>query len=387
VKRILALFLIVVLCCCSACGNNADNNYSDEYTFETDYQYNFSDSLTSVYFTETPYGIYLSDMQYLGYFDDELNYNLLCNNANCLHDDVNECKAYFLMNLNIFYYEESLYIVCMNDEFELCIQEYTLQGDYVKTVAVLPQSLHQIIQHRGVFYYSYYKEDNTQDGSISDGIGFPTVAAVSVNGKKEEVLYQGEAENTAIGWISAYGKYIYFCEDTYGETFKTDTYIYNLETETFSILEDVANIYFSNSRLIFNKQKGDRKTVYSSALDGSNVQATELVMNYDSGLLGAFGPYVIESNAIEYTQDSVDNNTYVQTFTVYKDNKLEFSFTLQNVDGEDYSKTIVPRILSTDEYIFMPMSHNAIRTIVAIDMEQFVQGRIEPTVVYTPNMR
>lgn len=378
-KGLIILCVMALLLSSSSCGMRTENVESTS-VLETECQYNLING-SGMYFTETPDGIYFTDGMKLYFMDERMEPQILCRKPNCDHEDANTCAGVCLDAQGLYYYKGSLYIVQfrLNEELEMSIEERTLQGDYMRTVAIVPQSLQNIIIHRGVFYYTYYAENANED---AESMGSATLASFSLEDDSEIILYQHKTENDMLGHILAYKDKVYIRElvsDENGAVF--NTLIYDTVTGNISKLNGVATVYFSGDKLLFNKMIDDWKTVYMSNLDGTEIVATELVLENDNGLYSVFDSYVIESNMIDYTDETLSNGTFLQSFRVYKDNAFQFDYILDDIDGVDWSKKVITNMITTDKTIFVILPDGSIS---AINKSDFEQGKIDPTVVFKP---
>ncbi len=386
-KKVMCCILIMVtLVVCTSC--NHDNTPVDEgvYNFETDHQLNMNPAVY-YYLTETKDGVYFLSNDYLYFMDDGVTPTIMCNRIDCLHTDtvinVEECNAYIGFGSGgIYYYNGSLYILATNSKYERCIMKYSLQGDYVKTVATVPESTGIMIQHRGYFYYQYYDVPKDAD---EEAWGVATLERISADGKDREIIFQNEYEQGLIDNISAYGNYVYFRSTGITEEgSKKCTYIYDITAGGMSELRDVASVYIVGNNLLFNKagaEREERKTVYSASLDGSQQKDTGLRLKYASNLWYAYEDFIIETNNIELNRYTKDNGTFTQRFIVYKNNEYLFEFSFDNVEGYDWSHTLTSNIFYTDEHMYFISATGEGQALVVVDRYEFENGVFKPKII------
>lgn len=158
----------------------------------------------------------------------------------------------------------------------------------------------------------------------------------------------------------------------------TNTMVYDIGTGTTGKIENAANVCVSGDKLLFNIKGEDRKTVYMSDLDGGNVTETSLTMEDDNGLLCAYDNVVIGTNLIDYSVQAAKDGTFKQVFRVYKDNELKAEFSIDNVNGIDYSKNVISTILVTEKYVMVVLPDGA---VAIMNKSDFEQGKIEPVII------
>ena len=113
---------------------------SEEARF-SDCQRGFIEALGN-HFIETPKGYYVLKGNFLAYMDKNMeNTTLLCNKAECLHNQGNEeeivsCNAFFNNGTAIQYYNEKLYILAdaLNHEKQTSIYEVSMDGTDKKKI-------------------------------------------------------------------------------------------------------------------------------------------------------------------------------------------------------------------------------------------------------------
>lgn len=367
-KRLL-IFICIFAAIISLCSCNSKTDIINPNVSETDSQYNFS-GCYDTYFTETPYGIYFTMGSYIYLFDSDMSAHVLCSKANCKHDD-GSCGGFALFAKEIFYYNKSLYVTALNpaedvNDDSYCINEYTLQGEYVRKVADLPMSVQEIVLHRGTAYYTYYIEDTNDE----DSMGIRAMAAVNIDNGKSIDLYTGNDENAIVSNIFAFGDYVYCL---YMDENNMDTLIVDINTNEVITLKDVSKPFVQNDKLLFTKMTDDMKTVYCAELNGENVQKTDLSVKYDNGICCVYDDVVIETNVIEANDDSFE-----QKFIVYKNNEYLFEFSLDNINGKDFSKILTSKILVSSKYLVMVLPDTS---IALLDKTDFEQGKIEPAII------
>ena len=363
----------------SGCGGASSGG--NEYVFETDNQYNLPYTYATA-FAQADTGLYVLRDCFLYYIEDGKTVVPLCTKADCMHTfGSDECSAWMGFARNLFYYNGYLYIISETESYTenvtYDLKKYTLKGEYVKTLATLPGSLQNVIQHRGKLYYSYYAE--VADAN-EDVMGIPTYACVSLQGGKEQILYQSEDYTAYLGNFKAYGEQVYALESIINaENLTADTriMIYNIESKQMSSLDDVGEVYPYDGGLLFYKNDGAERELYLSPLDGTDVQPMSLKLEYEAGLCCAFDDYLIEENIMDYTNDSIEDGTYQQQFVVYKDGQLLTRFMLSDVDGTDYSGGKCSLFQVTDEAIYVLGKSGHSVDLIYIDRSALEQGSLK----------
>lgn len=264
---------------------------SQEYNFETDYQYYMTQTFGSV---ETENGYYYSDGAYCYNFDKQSHtYHILCNKPQCLHED-NTCNGYAPNLFEMEYYEGNIYMVCdsvlveAEDEnvVKYSIVKMSEDGttkDKVRDIAIVAKtdlnitangytSYMRYIQHRGYLYYVYQIGCGTgeNDSYIN---GSNCLYRVALDGSGEEECLMPLDVGTDVSYIhmSASGSYVYFVMAD-GQGFGK-LYRYNTE---YDVMEEVgigsiaAECYNAlGEKVLYKKNYFDNMLYLYNPMDGT----------------------------------------------------------------------------------------------------------------------
>ncbi|MBQ8830228.1 MAG: hypothetical protein IJ017_01360 [Oscillospiraceae bacterium] len=365
-RRLQTLCLPVVLAIAvllSGCGEKESESHAGY-----DFQLNMAEN-TAYGFADTKDGFLFAKDYYLYHTDENMQPKPVCIRGGCLHDkdvDINiNCDAFIENAESMFYYDEHLYVLANNRKSVLCLTEYTTAGIFVRSVSVLPDSARNMIQHRGAFYYSF------------DSEGTAAVVKLKEADSKSSVIYRSRYSNGSLEPVLAYDKYVYIREtDLTGEN-PSCMLIYNTESNEVSVLES-DKVIICDGMLLFDKNSDESDRVWTSKPNGEKQKETDFELKADSTLLCAFGEYIIEASSI-----TEENKT--QRFTVYKDDELFFEFTLENVEGRNWSTRPADGIIWTDEHIFiLPQMKDGDHAIVEIDKAGFERGEFESRIIFEP---
>lgn len=387
---LLVVLLILVLFACgkpSASPNTDDDmleaessTVADESGAATDYQYNLAGDMDAINMMQDEENLYLFHRGYLYFADSNGMMVPLCTKSNCMHNS-ETCDAWLNAMDNCFCADGALYAMGLSDDMmSFSLKQYSMQGQYVKDVVELPFSLQKIIQHRGVLYYTYYQE---AEDLAEDERGIPTLACRPMGKGKETILYQGEDYSGILGDLYAYGNQVYVRSDS---SAGYSYLIYHIQAKELTALENVGEMMVYQNRLIFTYEEGARKDLYSAALDGTDIQSMEWTLKNEVGLFAVFGDIVVEDNLIEYNQISMENGTFRQVFTVYKNGNHLFDFSLDDIDGKDYSKMVCLSFRVTEDSVYCVAISDGLvrhRNLLRLDREAFERGEIQAEVVYT----
>ena len=380
-KLISIIMAAIIVVCCISCGKGVASG-GKGYNFETDFQINTMQADSTAVYTLSPAGVYTVQGTVLRYFEHGSEKAVpLCTRPECMHSDwgtnVHECDAYIGMIVaGIEYYNGALYIAAFHFDIEnvdsgMRLFEYTLQGKYVRSVAALPNNTNEIIQHRGVFYYTSY--DETEDNEILYKLSY-----VTADGKDSGVICQGENQYCSINDPAAYGKYLYFSYNEYNEN-ENIYYVvaYNLETKEMTKIDKVQKVYFCDDKLVYVRLDND--AIYTSDLDGTN-EKEYIKLEYVNALLYAYDDVVIASNLDTYDA----SGGFVCEFALYKDGKFVRTFNVDDFTGGEWDENRVTyNMFHTDDYVYMTvLPENKVEyVLVRFDREEFESGVFEPVVM------
>ncbi len=316
-KRVICLIL---LCCMlvpllSACDDSAVDstvNSNSAYNFKTDYQYYYHGLHSGglpIAKSETGYYFFLPT-RFLYYIDKEsLETTPLCNKVNCLHNNRDECDAFFNTYLvpsdlggsfNIQYYDDSLYMLLRDEDesgnfFGTSFYKVSLDGVTREKLIEFDHSLSAWLVHRGYFYYTVEKySDEIEAINVLDSFTIKRLPIDDLDAEPTEVFNSKEySENTnSANRLIAYGDYIYTAVDpipqetldNYSETEEKvmpsfETKIYSINANDLSVNQltnpdgEVNPPVFYNGKLLYNLDNSDENSklrYYTSDLDGGN---------------------------------------------------------------------------------------------------------------------
>lgn len=316
-KRIVCLIL---LCCMlvpllSACDDSAGDstiNNNSAYNFKTDYQYYYHGLLSGglpIAKSETGYYFFLPT-RFLYYIDKEsLETTPLCNKVNCLHNDRDECDAFFNTFLvpsdiggsfNIQYYDDSLYML-LRDEDEYgqfvgaSFYKVSLDGVTREKLIEFDHGLSAWLVHRGYFYYTVEKySDEIDSFNVFDSFSIKRLPLDDFDAEPTEIFnskdYCDNVDST--NRLIAYGDYVYTSVDpipqeTLDEFLETgklvvgasEHKIFSINTKDLTVNQltnpdgEVNTTNFYNGKLLYsigNSDENSKLRYYTSELDGSN---------------------------------------------------------------------------------------------------------------------
>jgi len=343
--------MLLLLCAC--------NQKEVELKKDYDFQLNMAEN-TAFDFAETEEGMFFVKDYYLYHIGNDMTAKPLCIRGGCLHDknpgpNVN-CDAYVDQAKGLFHYDENLFVLAETKRSGLCLTELTTDGIYVKSVSVLPASAENMIHHRGNFYYSF----------ISNGTA--ALVRLGADDGKSRVIYKSQYENGTLEPVLAYDRYVYIRETDFNSEDLCCTLIYDTEEDVICALE-ADNIAVYRGKLLYSDGDGAWRT---ARLDGKKPEEAEIPLKTGWEIVCAYDRFIIAGNQI------TDENK-IQTFAVYKEGESFFEFTLEDVDGRNWSTRHTDSILVTDEYIFfLTLMKNGEHVVLAADRVMFEQGIFEP---------
>ena len=265
-------FLIILLVCLvtlSAC-TPSESNPTNNYSYVTDMQYYNCDSGNGrLPYTESPEGYYVSTAHGLLIFIDKQTHRAtpLCNQADCLHDDPDTCKAYSYGNVQ--YYDGALYdnvIEYDSSGFNPSVVFRKIRpdgSDVTRLGKGLDCNVMDWFINRGIVFYS--NESGIYSIPLTDWSSESTCLISIKDVVPESVNYDK---------FVAYENYVYVVYSAISTDNKTviRSYAYNIESgEIKEILSDNESIAAFRDGMLFTAAYGQNSVTYSrSNLDGSN---------------------------------------------------------------------------------------------------------------------
>ncbi len=316
-KRIICLIL---LCCMlvpllSACDDSAGDstiNSNSAYNFKTDYQYYYHGLHSGglpIAKSETGYYFFLST-RFLYYMDKEsLETTPLCNKVNCLHNDRDECDAFFNTYLvpsdlggsfNIQYYDDSLYMLLRDEDengnfFGTSFYKVSLDGVTREKLIEFDHGLSAWLVHRGYFYYTVEKYSEEIDSfNVFDSFSIKRLPLDDFEAEPTEIFNSKDyCDNVdSANRLIAYDDYIYTSADPipqetldeFSETGKwvvgaSEYKIFSINTKDLTVNQltnsngEVNSPGFYNGKLLYsigNSDENSKLIYYTSELDGSD---------------------------------------------------------------------------------------------------------------------
>lgn len=304
--------LVPLLSACDDSAGDSTVNSNSAYNFKTDYQYYYHGLLGGglpIAKSETGYYFFLPT-RFLYYIDKEsLEATPLCNKVNCLHNDREECDAFFNTYLvpsdiggsfNIQYYDDSLYMLLRDEDeygqfFGTSFYKVSLDGVTREKLISFDHGLSAWLVHRGYFYYTVEKySDGIETMNVYDSFSIKRVPLDDLGAEPTEVFNSKEySENTdSCDRLIAYGDYIYTAVDPipqetfekFNETGKwymstDDIKLFSINVTDLSVNQltnpdgEVNTTNFYNGKLLYcigNSDENSKLRYYTSELDGSN---------------------------------------------------------------------------------------------------------------------
>ena len=299
----------------SACDDNAGDitvNSNSAYNFKTDYQYYYHGlhgGGLPIAKSETGYYFFLPT-RFLYYIDKEsLETTPLCNKVNCLHNDRDECDAFFNTYLvpsdiggsfNIQYYDDSLYMLLRDEDeygqfFGTSFYKVSLDGVTREKLIEFDHGLSAWLVHRGYFYYTVEKySDEIDSFNVFDSFSIKRLPLDDLDAEPTEIFnskdYCDNVDST--NRLIAYDDYIYTSADpipqeTLDEFLETgklvvgasEHKIFSINTKDLTVNQltnpdgEVNSPGFYNGKLLYsigNSDENSKLRYYTSELDGSN---------------------------------------------------------------------------------------------------------------------
>ena len=264
------LFVLILICLVTLSGcTSSDTTSAAEYSYVTDMQYYYCDAGNGrLPYTESPDGYYVSAAHGLLIFIDNQTQRAtpLCNQADCLHDDPDACKAYGYGNVQ--YYDGALYDTVIEYDssgFNPSVVFRRIQPDGSSNTKLnkgLSCNITDWFIHRGVVYYCV--ENGVYSLPLTD-IDSEAACLITINNVVPE--------SVSFDKFLAYETYVYAAYSAMSTDGKTITicYAYNIESgeakEIFSENESIAAFYHD---MMYTAAYGQDSVTYSkSKLDGS----------------------------------------------------------------------------------------------------------------------
>lgn len=318
-KRIVVTLLLACSLCfvtaCSGTDQSADSNsdvssgksvnleasvkgyYAKEYDFDTDYQSYFL--WPGVTRAEDGYYYWDVDKERLMYYDISTGQGVvLCNKANCTHEDEN-CNAFFRRSSEsgeyycksyLQYYDGDVYLAGRDPDGYVNLYRASADGSscdmYMHLFRQTANSVTgesdvasfaepDVCIHRGYVYYINKMEKE------------PKLYRVKLGGKKSEVIYENKGLRPSTYRIKAYGDKIYFQSGNFEDESYIDIeggiYAYDINSGEVSLYKDSVIstylfyqdvLYYSGSKGIYRYDQEKDKATKILDLERSNNQFT-----------------------------------------------------------------------------------------------------------------
>lgn len=285
-KRILILFMVMVLICLSACKKE-DVNVSSEYNFETDCQYyHLSNTQGFHLITESPESYYyVSKECFLHVVDKKTMQDMiLCGKPNCLHEkeekieDRQKCNAFVghpsLRNLfysnGYIYFVEHQYSEKISTEVIPVLVRMSLDGASRKnlleltceeTKANLP---FLYILHRNTLYFVV-----TQEGTMESSL-----YRCNLEEKKCEKIY---TSSYGMDNLTAIGDYLFFREFFSQDGRTQGRTKYQISTGEYEKIDSAGSIVPIDSQLLIYYCEFDANYTATHSLCLTNFDGSERI--------------------------------------------------------------------------------------------------------------
>ncbi len=348
-KKVISLFLLVILVMCFAgCSSSSNIIFENKYIENQDnqYMYESGDGLTPLQKGQD--GYYYLYNHFLYFIDNEtFSVNPICSKSDCLHDKetitdkISKCNA-FISNYGpekILYYDGSLYYISADvdlDKYSEALKKYNIATQSVDTVLTFKKGIGDWTIHRGYLYYSNFMSLNDEDSIESDEIINNEYLYRIALGKSEndaEPLFDFEKGGLSVLQTSnmhAYGNYVYYDAITAPKGTSIDDldddeatfgkrYAYNILNGEQVCLNDVIgeNIipYYSfyKNKIVYGSYEPKDFNIYICDLNGEN---SKKLFTYDKKLRQyskfSDGKYFYFENT-----DHIADDNYKSTYLVY----------------------------------------------------------------------
>lgn len=309
----------------------------DSYVENTDFQYQYYNNAgTYNVIAQGKDAIYFPIRNYIYQLDEETGtITLLCNKANCLHNDekdqnkILECNALVRNDTedeNLYYMDGFLYSITKEwngDERASSLYKIAEDGSSKERIYQWNGStVYNCCMHRNVLYYT----EHTYDENNQELCELKEMKLTGMGKLKPKTIWKPDENITVIGFLNlvAYGNHLYFNVEGAKENNVTGlasdedwikysynkTFQYNLENKTFSEIQipnqtetqQVSYVTFWQNQIVYqafdmkkNYQFDATEDVYIADLDGSNIE----VLLKDMPMYHSFssdGTYLYVSN-------------------------------------------------------------------------------------------
>lgn len=398
-RNILTVLSVLCLLLTMGCSNEQiEYNNTDyiDYSFDMQIMYHQGGAYTPMTKSDTGY-YYVGDDGIVIYIDKESKKATpLCSKPNCLHDDKDNCDAYFdiseyfvidplfgCFGTAIQCYDEHLYMVCgeydqSNIEYKTYLLKMDLDGKNQERLnEYFDCAFSDWFIHRGYLYYS--TDSALLRLPIDDINGEPQVL-------HETEYYTEDATNTYHG-LSAYGNYLYFTlseKDEDGMAKGEVKMILNLDTLEVSEMpvidgNQTVTAWFVDSKLVmqYSDAKRDVRKYYISELDGSNYEEMFEEEQKTAKRMISDGKYIYTDNRVLVAK-GIDKEQIIEVYD------LDLNFVDSFKLPESEMKVVNSFNAHDNEYFLLEsLDSNNERILVMADKSQI--GSIGGEVIeYTP---
>lgn len=313
-------FMIAAIILLNGCGMKNEKIQSEVNTisdwnpaYQTDSPYQFAVGAEN--------GYYFAMFNYLYYMDkNQTDPVILCNKPNCPHDGT-ECNAYFPQSIPQITYCNG-YIYGFEENSVGGSQELTaVSGDGETKETLLKvehRDINEFLVHQDWCFYV------VNDGAIGKLVGY------DIKNREEKTLYSVENEGSGIGGLFFWNDFLYFYATTVDETENGEYRLLRYDWNENSILEmnpkdengltlNYPAVVWAEADTLFVtgiSDDGERRVVYTSALDGTNVQ---MEIDVPNGGIVMDGTYVYVQYWAKERIDIYDrNSTCVQILSGWR---------------------------------------------------------------------
>ncbi len=375
-KRIFWAITLIFIMGTTLIGCTSQQNYSDEYDFNTDDQYSYTTNTVSwKKYQSDGNGQYILLNNYIYYYNNETEkLTPLCDKANCLHDmetdktKCDDCNAYINRSMGneeaendsgykyIQYYEGNIYY-CLGSNI-YCISKNGSSKKKIYAIANDKRIVSWLI-HKGKLYYEieeyYYEGEDVYSKATLMQIDM----GASMKEKNAKTIFETDTDANlqGFGQLQAYKDKLVFSTICISKDFQmTDNeswlqaiqgkyYIYDCDAGKISEIETpdkqsdtdaIGCIAFLDDKMLIKKydnmQDPEYKTdIYSMDYDTQKVEVWLEGIAQDSGIK-TYNDYVIIDDAdIQYFEQDNMNSCNVEIYSSEGQKISNFEYELNSV--------------------------------------------------------
>lgn len=376
-KKLTSIILIFIILLAVLCGCQSNReSYKNEFDCNTDFQYIYNNMNTMpAPITMSPSGYYVILYDFLYYVDKEsMKGIVLCDKPNCMHNDRDECMAYFHVNSyttesNILqYYKDNLYIMenvfHNNEYYGEVLHKLSPEGASRKDVLTIKGNVCQWLIHRGYLYYITSDMEMNENGvPVYNSFVIYRLSMDNLGGRADVVFDSGD-EYKDISYFrsfSAYRDFLYINIVKYeASTDYSYTLILNLSDSSVHNLNDYftspyIQSFYEDKIIVSDTDKTDNLITYMCDLSGDN---KEEVAQFKNKNIICDGKYF-------YNLDNLSSANIKRIEVFDKEYKVIDSFELPFTDKNKPIYSLLPQ--DEKAFIFWEQSNTDLGQIGYID--------------------